>query len=73
MRITPYYEQKGIKNPFYILSPPVVSGAVRELKKRGDEYKNIKGTDILFKCVEPNQWKGPLIYKLQVLLVKFFK
>ena len=73
MRITPYYEQKGIKNPFYILSPPVVSGAVRELKKRGDEYKNIKGTDILFKCVEPNQLNGPLIYKATSSSSKIFQ
>ena len=73
MRITPYYEQKGIKNPFYILSPPVVSGAVRELKKNGDEYKNIKGTDILFKCVEPNQLNGPLIYKATSSSSKIFQ
>ncbi len=73
MRITPYYEQKGIKNPFYILSPPVVSGAVRELKKNGDEYKNIKGTDILFKCVEPNQLNGPIIYKATSSSSKIFQ
>ena len=73
MRITPYYEQKGIKNPLYILSPPVVSGAVRELKKNGDEYKNIKGTDILFKCVEPNQLNGPLIYKATSSSSKIFQ
>ena len=73
MRITPYYEQKGIKNPFYILSPPVVSGAVRELKKNGDEYKNIKGTDILFKCVELNQLNGPLIYKATSSSSKIFQ
>ena len=73
MRITPYYEQKGIKNPFYILSAPVVSGAVRELKKNGDEYKNIKGTDILFKCVEPNQLNGPLIYKATSSSSKIFQ
>ena len=42
MRITPYYESKGIKNPYYVLSPTVVNGVVRELKKQGDEYKNIK-------------------------------
>ena len=73
MRITPYYEQRGIKNPFYILSAPVVSGAVRELKKNGDEYKNIKGTDILFKCVEPNQLNGPLIYKATSSSSKIFQ
>tara|TARA_B000000609_G_scaffold157004_1_gene150605 strand:- start:106 stop:1488 length:1383 start_codon:yes stop_codon:yes gene_type:complete len=73
MRITPYYEQKGIKNPFYILSPPVVSGAVRELKKNGDEYKNIKGADILFKCVEPNQLNGPIIYKATSSSSKIFQ
>ena len=39
MRITPYYESKGVKNPFYVLSPTVVNGVVRELKKQGDEYK----------------------------------
>ena len=42
MRITPYYESKGVKNPYYVLSPSVVNGVVRELKKQGDEYKNIK-------------------------------
>ena len=73
MRITPYYEQKGIKNPFYVLSPSVVNGAVRELKKQGDEYKNIKGTDILFKCVEPNQLNGSIIYKATTSSSKIFQ
>ena len=34
MRITPYYESKGIKNPYYVLSPTVVNTVVRELKKK---------------------------------------
>ena len=62
MRITPYYESKGVKNPYYVLSPSVVNGAVRELKKQGDEYKNIKATDILFRNVEPNQLSLSLIH-----------
>ena len=41
MRITPYYEQRGIKNPYYVLSPTVVNGTINALKKQGDEYKNI--------------------------------
>ena len=41
MRITPYYESKGIKNPYYVLAPTVVNGVVRELKNQGDQYKNI--------------------------------
>ena len=61
MRITPYYESKGVKNPYYVLSPTVVNGAVRELKKQGEEYKNIKSTDILFRNVEPNQLNGSII------------
>ena len=73
MRITPYYEQKGIKNPFYVLSPSVVNNVVRELKKQGDEYKNVKANDILFKNVEPNQLNGSVIYKATPSSSKVFQ
>ena len=55
MRITPYYESKGIKNPYYVLSPTVVNGVVRELKKIGEAYKKITITTVTFRNVEPNQ------------------
>jgi len=73
MRITPYYEQRGIKNPFYVLSPSVVNNVVRELKKQGDEYKNIRANDILFKNVEPNQLNGSVIYKATPSSSKVFQ
>ena len=73
MRITPYYESKGVKNPYYVLSPTVVNGAVRELKKQGEEYKNIKPTDILFRNVEPNQLSGSIIYKATSSSGKIFQ
>ena len=73
MRITPYYESKGVKNPYYVLSPTVVNGAVRELKKQGEEYKNIKPTDILFRNVEPNQLNGSIIYKATSSSGKIFQ
>ena len=53
MRITPYYEAKGVKNPYYVLAPTVVNGVVRELKKI-QAYKNITNNDLLFRNVEPN-------------------
>ena len=73
MRITPYYESKGIKNPYYVLSPTVVNAVVRELKKQGDDYKNIKSNDILFKSVEPNQLNGSLIYRATSSSSKIFQ
>ena len=73
MRITPYYEQRGIKNPFYVLSPSVVNNVVRELKKQGDEYKNVRASDILFKNVEPNQLNGSVIYKATPSSSKVFQ
>ena len=73
MRITPYYEQKGIKNPYYVLSPTVVNGTISALKKQGDEYKNIKATDILFRNVEPNQLNGSIIYKATAASGKVFQ
>ena len=73
MRITPYYEQRGIKNPFYVLSPSVVNNVVRELKKQGDEYKNVKTNDILFKNIEPNQLNGSVIYKATPSSSKVFQ
>ena len=73
MRITPYYEQRGIKNPFYVLSPSVVNNVVRELKKQGDEYKNVKANDILFKNIEPNQLNGSVIYKATPSSSKVFQ
>ena len=73
MRITPYYEQRGIKNPFYVLSPSVVNNVVRELKKQGDEYKNVRANDILFKNVEPNQLNGSVIYKATPSSSKVFQ
>ena len=73
MRITPYYEQKGIKNPYYVLSPTVVNGAISALKKQGDEYKNVKATDILFRNVEPNQLNGSIIYKATSASGKVFQ
>ena len=62
MRITPYYESKGIKNPYYVLAPTVVNGVVRELKKI-QAYKNITNNDLLFRNVEPNQLSGSIIYR----------
>ena len=73
MRITPYYESKGIKNPYYVLSPTVVNGVVRELKKQGEGYKNIKSTDILFRNVEPNQLNGSIIYRATSSSSKIFQ
>ena len=45
MRITPYYESKGIKNPYYVLAPTVVNGVIRELKKK-EAYKKITSNDL---------------------------
>ena len=73
MRITPYYESKGVKNPYYVLSPSVVNGVVRELKKQGEGYKNIKSTDILFRNVEPNQLNGSIIYRATSSSSKIFQ
>ena len=73
MRITPYYESKGVKNPYYVLSPTVVNGVVRELKKQGEGYKNIKSTDILFRNVEPNQLNGSIIYRATSSSSKIFQ
>ena len=72
MRITPYYESKGIKNPYYVLAPTVVNGVIRELKKK-EAYKKITSNDLLFRNVEPNQLTGSIIYRATSLPVKFFR
>ena len=72
MRITPYYESKGIKNPYYVLSPTVVNGVVRELKKK-EAYKKITSNDLLFRSVEPNQLTGSVIYKATSTSSKIFQ
>ena len=61
MRITPYYESKGVKNPYYVLSPTVVNGAVRELKKQGEEYLKIIREKYKFKDDEIFQIVNPLL------------
>ena len=72
MRITPYYEAKGVKNPYYVLAPTVVNGVVRELKKI-DEYKKITNNDLLFRNVEPNQLNGSIIYRATSSSGKIFQ
>ena len=72
MRITPYYESKGIKNPYYVLAPTVVNGVVRELKKK-EAYKKITSNDLLFRSVEPNQLTGSVIYKATSTSSKIFQ
>ena len=72
MRITPYYEAKGIKNPYYVLAPTVVNGVVRELKKI-EAYKNITNNDLLFRNVEPNQLSGSIIYRATSSSSKIFQ
>ena len=72
MRITPYYESKGIKNPYYVLSPTVVNAVVRELKKI-EAYKKITNNDLLFRNVEPNQLNGSIIYRATSSSSKIFQ
>ena len=72
MRITPYYEAKGVKNPYYVLAPTVVNGVVRELKKI-EAYKNITNNDLLFRNVEPNQLSGSIIYRATSSSSKIFQ
>ena len=72
MRITPYYESKGIKNPYYVLAPTVVNGVIRELKKK-EAYKKITSNDLLFRSVEPNQLTGSVIYKATSTSSKIFQ
>ena len=72
MRITPYYEAKGVKNPYYVLAPTVVNGVVRELKKI-KAYKNITNNDLLFRNVEPNQLSGSIIYRATSSSGKIFQ
>ena len=72
MRITPYYEAKGVKNPYYVLAPTVVNGVVRELKKI-EAYKNITNNDLLFRNVEPNQLSGSIIYRATSSSGKIFQ
>ena len=72
MRITPYYEAKGVKNPYYVLAPTVVNGVVRELKKI-QAYKNITNNDLLFRNVEPNQLSGSIIYRATSSSGKIFQ
>ena len=72
MRITPYYESKGIKNPYYVLAPTVVNGVVRELKKI-EAYKKITNNDLLFRNVEPNQLNGSIIYRATSSSGKIFQ
>ena len=72
MRITPYYEAKGVKNPYYVLAPTVVNGVVRELKKI-QAYKNITNNDLLFRNVEPKQLSGSIIYRATSSSGKIFQ
>ena len=72
MRITPYYESKGVKNPYYVLAPTVVNGVVRELKKI-EAYKKITNNDLLFRNVEPNQLTGSIIYRATSSSSKIFQ
>ena len=69
MRITPYYESKGVKNPYYVLSPSVVNGVVRELKKQGEGYKNIKSIWIIFLALKSHKFL--LILFKNLFLSKF--
>ena len=72
MRITPYYESKGIKNPYYVLAPTVVNGVLRELKKI-EAYKNVTNNDLLFRNIEPNQLSGSIIYRATSSSSKIFQ
>ena len=71
MRVTPDYNVKNIAYPFYVLDPTTVNNTLRELKKQGDEYKNVSGTNLLFKCV--HSVEGDIIYKSSSRAKSFFQ
>ena len=56
--VSPYYQQKGVPNPYYTMDTATIGAARAALKKEGFDTKN---KDILFKCVDT--LKGKVIYK----------
>jgi len=47
--VSPYYQQKGIANPYYVLDPATVTQSVSALRREGED---VKTKDLLFKSVE---------------------
>ena len=48
--VSPYYQQRGVANPYYILDPATVTQTVSALKREGIDGVNQR--ELLFKSVE---------------------
>ena len=46
--VSPYYQQRGVANPYYVLDPATVTQAVSALKKEG--LKDVNQRELLFKA-----------------------
>ena len=70
--VSPYYQQRGVANPYYVLDPATVTQAISALKKEG--LKNVNQRELLFKSVEGIQGKTILTstgkYKFQLATSK---
>ena len=70
--VSPYYQQRGIANPYYVLDPATVTQTISALTREG--IKNVNQRQLLFKAVEGIQGKTILKstgkYKFQLATSK---
>ena len=48
--VSPYYQQRGVANPYYVLDPATVTQTVSALKREGIDGVNQR--ELLFKATE---------------------
>ena len=53
--VSPYYQQRGVANPYYVLDPATVTQTVSALKREGIDSVNQR--ELLFKATEGIQGK----------------
>ena len=53
--VSPYYQQRGVANPYYVLDPATVTQTVSALKREGIDGVNQR--ELLFKATEGIQGK----------------
>ena len=70
--VSPYYQQRGIANPYYVLDAATVTQSASALKREGMD--NINQRQLLFKAVEGIQGKTIIRstgkYKFQLAISK---
>ena len=58
--VSPYYQQRGVANPYYVLDSATVTQTVSALKREGIDDVNQR--ELLFKATEGIQGKTCLLY-----------